>query len=125
MESFSPRILRLLARDRGRYLKVEEIAERSGLSLETVVRLQYKENFWTCSVETRAQFFLGCGVTEANRKTHVQYLKRQFTPGRKHPPFRHTGFFSDDWRKTIDGRAVHAYFARFPELQWLKAAKAN
>lgn len=64
-----PYTARLLARERVRALTCYEIAERSGLSAQTVKRVSNADNWLNVTVGTMMRFFAGCGL-EIN---HLRY----------------------------------------------------
>lgn len=78
LDRFSPRLCRLVARERhGRKaLSLREIAERSGLSLACVSQIATRSSWKGLKVETVEAFARGCGVDLFRLRRQVQFLKR-------------------------------------------------
>lgn len=82
LQRFPPCGVRLLARTDGRHPRIledEELCERSGLSMETIQVLQWKESWEEISVRIMYKFMKGCRMdidNSADMKRCNQYMRK-------------------------------------------------
>lgn len=82
MDKLPPNVCRLLAREpkmSKRPLTTEQIAKRSGLSKQTVLKISKLRSWATLSLAQMEAFKFGCGVIPGREAIHRAYLKRTFT----------------------------------------------
>ncbi len=81
LDRLPPNVCRLLARQpkvRKLALNTAQIAQRSGLSVQTVRRISKLRSWASVGVAMHEKFKLGCGITPGKECFQVGYLKRTY-----------------------------------------------
>ena len=81
LDEIPPPLCRLIARTRNnppRILKMTEIAQAAGLTLQKVAWIAKQKSFAKVKVEEADRFRLGCGITPQNEFRHREYIVRNF-----------------------------------------------
>jgi len=99
LDQLNPKRCRLVARTGKRAWTSAEIAGRSGLSVRKVERLSVRDTWMDVPIETVQAFWIGCGITMANRNRHLHYLIRTFAESRR--PLYHVQGINRKLRKRL------------------------
>ena len=76
-ERLSPIECRLAARRSWRTpLTMNEIAERSGLTMQKIRWITSQETWERVTIGDASRFRFGCGITPSNESRHIAYLSR-------------------------------------------------
>lgn len=84
LDKLPPNVCRLLAREphqRKQARNTQQIAQHSGLSVQTVRRLSKMRSWKNVTVGQMQQFKVGCGINPGTECLQVGYLKRSFGKG--------------------------------------------
>lgn len=111
LDQIPPAYCRLIAREcktgwRQRILTITEIARAAGLSWQKTAAIARRKSFATVTVEDADKFRRGCGITLANEKLHMNFLKRNFGRQKSFEMYFKYAKAGDKWRKEFLDRIL-------------------
>jgi len=91
-DKLPPNVCRLIARMPKRMkepLTTEQIAKRSGLSKQTVLKISKLRSWATVTLENHEKFKFGCGITPGRECLQIAYIKRSQDKNQTQQSFYH------------------------------------